>query len=256
MSPTIISRAGWDARPPKRRFTSLKKWRVQGIVLHHSGVKNAPKGVTAVKAYERFHMDSRGWNAIAYNWLVDEEGVIYAGRGPSVVSGATKGWNSRTESICFTGWGDVKVPEAALKSIKWLIADIQHRYDNKLWVKGHRDVGNSTCPGNWLYDWLKSGMPERVEDPVNVDWDGVSAHLEGLKNIVLASPLSKRKRSRGEAVRAVQQRLKDLGFEPGGIDGIYGYNTKRAVKMFQVRYASFLKVDGVVGGNTWDVLFS
>jgi hypothetical protein len=54
---------------------------VQGVVLHHSGVKNGPKGLAALKAYERFHMDSRGWNAIAYNWLVDEDGVIYAGVG-------------------------------------------------------------------------------------------------------------------------------------------------------------------------------
>ena len=49
--------------------------------------------------------------------------------------------------------------------------------------------------------------------------------------------------------------MKDLGYEPGGIDGIFGYNTKRAVKMFQVKYCSFLKVDGIVGARTWDVLF-
>ena len=67
---TIISRQGWEARPPKKPFTQLKKWRVQGIVVHHSGVKEAPKGIAALKAFERFHMDSRGWNAIAYNWLV------------------------------------------------------------------------------------------------------------------------------------------------------------------------------------------
>ena len=113
---TIISRDGWDARPPKKPFSTLKPARVQGIVLHHSGVKDGPKGLAALKAYERFHMDSRGWNAIAYNWLVDEEGVIYAGRGPGVISGATKGWNSRTESICFTGWGEIEAPQAALES--------------------------------------------------------------------------------------------------------------------------------------------
>ena len=36
---------------------------------------------------------------------------------------------------------------------------------------------------------------------------------------------------------------------------LFGYNTKRAVKMFQVKYCSFLKVDGIVGARTWDVLF-
>ena len=130
MSLTIISRSGWEARPPKKPFTKLKRWRVKGIVLHHSGVKNGPSGVTAVKQYERFHMDSRGWNAIAYNWLVDEKGVVYEGRGPGIQSGATKGWNSRTEAICYTGWGAAKVPNEALVSIKALINDIQGRYDH------------------------------------------------------------------------------------------------------------------------------
>ena len=132
---TIISRDGWEARPPKRPFTKLKPSRVQGVVLHHSGVKDGPKGMSALKAYERFHMDSRGWNAIAYNWLVDEAGVIYAGRGAGVVSGATKGWNSRTESICFTGWGEIEAPQAALDSIKWLINDINSR-------KAHNNIHN------------------------------------------------------------------------------------------------------------------
>tara|TARA_A100001388_G_scaffold277250_1_gene267615 strand:- start:6043 stop:6342 length:300 start_codon:yes stop_codon:yes gene_type:complete len=99
-------------------------------------------------------------------------------------------------------------------------------------------------------------MPSPLGDPNKVDWDGINAHLESLKAVVSHSPLSKRKRSRGEAVRVVQERLKDLGYEPGGIDGIFGYNTKRAVKMFQVKYCSFLKVDGIVGARTWDVLFS
>jgi hypothetical protein len=99
---SIISRAGWGSRGPKSRFTNLNKKRVVGIAIHHSGVKNGPKGVTAVKAFERHHMDANGWNAIAYNWLIDEEGVIYEGRGAGVVSAATRPYNSRTESICYT----------------------------------------------------------------------------------------------------------------------------------------------------------
>ena len=255
MALTIISRSGWEARPPKKPFTKLKRWRVKGVVLHHSGVKNGPSGMSAVKQYERFHMDSRGWNAIAYNWLVDEKGVVYEGRGPGIQSGATKGWNSRTESICYTGWGAAKVPNEALVSIKALVNDIQERYDNGLWVKGHRDLGNSTCPGNWLYDWLRAGMPVDEGDWAQIDWASITAHVDKLKGVVSHSPLSARRRSRGEAVRAVQQRLSDLGHEPGGIDGIFGRNTARAVKEFQRKFG-FLKADGVVGVQTWDVLFA
>ena len=136
-----------------------------------------------------------------------------------------------------------------------MINDIQERYDHGLWVKGHRDLGNSTCPGNWLYDWLRAGMPVDEGDWAQIDWASITAHLDRLKGVVSHSPLSARRRSRGAAVRAVQERLTDLGYEPGGIDGIFGRNTTKAVKDFQRKFG-FLKVDGVVGMQTWDVLFA
>ena len=103
MSKTIISRKGWNSRGPKKPFSWLNKKRVQGIALHHSGVKNGPNGVIAVQAFDKHHVVRLGWNAIAYNWLVDEQGVIYEGRGAGIVSAATRPWNTRTESICYTG---------------------------------------------------------------------------------------------------------------------------------------------------------
>ncbi len=121
----IITRSGGGARRPRKPFTRLKPSRVVGIVLHHSGVQNGPSGPKALKAFERTHMDTRGWNAIAYNWLVDEEGVVYEGRGGNIVGGATRGWNSRTESICYTGWGSGPVPDQALESIRWTMDQIQ-----------------------------------------------------------------------------------------------------------------------------------
>ena len=56
-------------------------------------------------------------------------------------------------------------------------------------------------------------------------------------------------------MRAVQERLTDLGYEPGGVDGVYGKRTAAAVKEFQKKFG-FLKVDGVVGMQTWDILFA
>ena len=129
---------------PDRRsgpFTRLRPSRIVGIVVHHSGVANPPEGVVAVRAYERYHMDTRGWNAIAYNWLVDERGVIYEGRGPGIVSGATKHYNHKTESICYTGYGGTKPPEVALISITEVIEDIQGRYGGRVWLKGHQGSG-------------------------------------------------------------------------------------------------------------------
>ena len=60
--------------------------------------------------------------------------------------------------------------------------------------------------------------------------------------------------SKGEAVRAVQQRLKDLGYYAGEIDGQYGPATKTAVYRFQNAHG--LSADSVVGQVTWDRLFA
>ena len=256
MKKTIISRKGWNATPPRHKFTWLNKKRVKGVALHHSGMKNPPKGINAVQAFERHHIGHNGWNAIAYNWLVDEQGVIYEGRGAGVVSAATRPWNTRTESICYTGNGDALVPMPALESIRWLVSDIQTRYNHKLWVKGHRDLASTACPGAFLHNWLQAGMPVTERNLSNRERDGIKAHLERLGASLRRKPLSRRRRSRGEAVRAVQERLKDLGFDPGPVDGVFGKLTQRAVRTYQHRYRDFLIVDGIVGVNTWKMLFS
>ena len=56
-----------------------------------------------------------------------------------------------------------------------------------------------------------------------------------------------RKGSRGEVVKAIQRKV---GVDP---DGIFGTATEAAVKQFQ--RAKRLKVDGIVGPQTWNQLF-
>ena len=49
-------------------------------------------------------------------------------------------------------------------------------------------------------------------------------------------------------VKAIQQALRDAGFDPGSIDGIIGRNTIAAIKKFQA--SKNLQVDGIVGKQT------
>ena len=101
----FVDRNMWDAQPPRGgEFDALTPWRVKGVVIHHSGVENGPKGTAAVHAFERHHL-SKGWDGIGYNWLVDETGTIFEGRGWEARGAATKGWNSKSISVCYTGWG-------------------------------------------------------------------------------------------------------------------------------------------------------
>lgn len=59
--------------------------------------------------------------------------------------------------------------------------------------------------------------------------------------------------STGEQVRRLQEKLKELGFYRGAVDGVFGGATLYAVRRFQK--ANALKVDGIVGPKTFEALF-
>ncbi|HZH15666.1 MAG TPA: peptidoglycan-binding protein [Archangium sp.] len=61
-----------------------------------------------------------------------------------------------------------------------------------------------------------------------------------------------REGARGEPVRALQNRLNQLGFNVGAADGSFGPKTEAAVKAFQRAHG--LTADGVVGPKTWNKL--
>lgn len=54
--------------------------------------------------------------------------------------------------------------------------------------------------------------------------------------------------SRGQEVINIQSKLYNWGYYSGPVDGIYGYNTYKAVRLFQQKNG--LKVDGVAGPET------
>jgi N-acetylmuramoyl-L-alanine amidase len=57
---------------------------------------------------------------------------------------------------------------------------------------------------------------------------------------------------RGSAISQLQQRLRQLGFFDGAVDGVFGTETEDAVKAAQQNFG--LDADGVVGTATWDAL--
>jgi peptidoglycan hydrolase-like protein with peptidoglycan-binding domain len=113
----------------------------------------------------------------------------------------------------------------------------------------------------WKEIWeLNKGA---VPNP-NLLYPGTTLRLPGGSNSQPSAPTSKpsggsggsgptlRQGMKGDAVKQLQQRLAQLGCDPGGADGDFGPKTLAAVKKFQRQ--SGITADGIVGPQTWGKL--
>jgi hypothetical protein len=151
---TIVSRADWRARPPagtpKRMPTpSQRLW------LHHTATEGW-HGPAGVKATQDFHMNSRGYNDIAYSMLVDDDGTVYEGRGVGIVGAHTEGDNSKSHAICCMG--DFTLRRPTEKMLQTIVDLAAHGHREGWWPNqitgGHRDApgANTACPGGFLWE--------------------------------------------------------------------------------------------------------
>lgn len=78
----------------------------------------------------------------------------------------------------------------------------------------------------------------------------LSSELESFEEIALYE--EKPTITSSDFTKKVQMALYTAGFDPGKIDGKMGQQTIQAIKKFQQDMG--LKVDGIVGRETWDIL--
>lgn len=149
----IVSRSEWGARVPRARHRistpTPRLW-----VHHTAGAERGPAGVRQI---QRFHMDTRGWNDIAYSFLVDPSGLIFEGRGVGVAGGHTAGDNTSSHAICLMGSFEHRSPTS--QALASLVALARHGRSRGWWVptlRGHREApGAATlCPGARLMSEL------------------------------------------------------------------------------------------------------
>ena len=57
--------------------------------------------------------------------------------------------------------------------------------------------------------------------------------LLGMQQAAIAPPIPPAENLRPSSVRAIQERLRSLGFYTGGVDGVWGQSTQSAIQQFQ-----------------------
>jgi hypothetical protein len=175
-STPFVTRAGWGARPPECVSRNISP---EGTTLHYGGPSPWGSGVdrmtavrflatasharcaTIMRAYQAFHLDSRGWCDFAYSSGVCPHGTRYEGRGPGVRTAAqgTNDGNLRSYA-CVGLWGD---GDPLTDPAKLAYLDEGARLARLRW--GHRDWKSTACPGNPAYAWRSAGFPRPATSP-------------------------------------------------------------------------------------------
>ncbi|MDP9443288.1 MAG: FG-GAP-like repeat-containing protein, partial [Actinomycetota bacterium] len=196
--PAIHLRAEWGA-DESLRSGSPSYGEVHAAFVHHTVNANGysredvPSILRGIYAY---HTQSRGWSDIGYNFLVDRFGRIWEGRAGGVdrpvVGAHTLGYNGHAFAMSAIGNFDTAAPSAAMleaygQLFAWKlslhgIAPSSRQTvagDTFPAISGHRDAGQTACPGQYLYSKLSVIRSRSSELQRSYDGRDVAHSLAG-----------------------------------------------------------------------------
>ncbi len=184
----VISRSQWGADESLRCQSATYDDSLGGATVHHTaGSNNYSKAESAgiVRAIYAYHAQTLGWCDIGYNVLVDKYGQIFEGRAGGLdrnVQGAhAGGFNENTVGIAMMGdYSTAAPPDVTVQNVGnylgWRLAaaGLDPKGRTTMYSEGtsftpyprgaavdlpiifaHRDVGNTTCPGDGGYAQMK-----------------------------------------------------------------------------------------------------
>ncbi len=165
---------------------------VQKLIVHNTETQNNdPDPAATVRSIYYYHAVTRGWGDIGYNFLIDEAGRVYEGRhtfdypsgssptgedpaGNGVTGAHAYRFNAGTVGVALLGTlKNQDSTPAARNSLEQLLAWESDRrridpqgtslYTNPVNgsqktfanIAGHRDVGDTDCPGGVFYSALR-----------------------------------------------------------------------------------------------------
>ncbi|MFG3338730.1 N-acetylmuramoyl-L-alanine amidase [Glycomyces sp. NPDC048151] len=152
----IVSRSAWGAR--SATGTTRTTWSKRTtFAVHHSGASadQTPREI------QDFHMNSRGWSDIGYNFLVGDDGTIYHGRGWLTVGAHIAGHNTECVGVCVIGnYVSRAVPEPVKDALAWLYDEANRRAGKTLRIRTHGQLASTACPGERLADWVTDHLAD------------------------------------------------------------------------------------------------
>ncbi|XP_020782553.1 peptidoglycan recognition protein 5 [Boleophthalmus pectinirostris] len=158
MAVNIVSRAQWGALTPNHKDNL--QYPAKRAIIHHTAMRNTKtlaESISELQIIQKGHMQNKHYDDIGYNFLVGEDGTVYEGRGWGVMGAHTKGHNKDSLGIAFMGnFTDESPSLKALTSVKQLLeAGVAQGFLlPEFLLFGHRDLGNTECPGAKLYSAL------------------------------------------------------------------------------------------------------
>ncbi len=222
--PDIITRAEWGADESIRGRTGQCRpsfYGVQQLFVHHTvGTNNDPRPKATMRAMYHYHTVSRGWCDIGYNFVIAPDGSIFEGRyarrydpweihdgenrsGEAVQGAHVSGYNSGSVGVSLMGnFSTTRMTRAMRKTLvnflAWeadrhnLAPRSRHRYTNPVtglsdrlpMIAGHRDAGQTECPGNSVYRNMKE-IRRAVKWKIG---DGKRATRMTLRSLMPVSP--------------------------------------------------------------------
>jgi hypothetical protein len=195
--PKLVSRAGWRADESLNRDDPDYTSDVQTLFVHHTAGTNSYRcgdSSKIIRSIHAYHVRSKKWNDVGYNFLVDKCGTLFEGRAGGItrpVLGAhTKGFNAHAAGIAVLGDYAGRGVSAKVKGVIAQVAAYKigmygngtggsvtmtsagsnkYRAGTKVRmnrISGHRDAVSTECPGNTLYSQLRS-LRNLADGPVS-----------------------------------------------------------------------------------------
>lgn len=190
----FVTRAQTGLRAPKRvsRGTLSKPstghWNGPTVTVGGSPIFDHKYCAGLWRGIQAFHMDSRGWNDIAYNFGICQHGYIYEGRGLNVWNGAngTNEGNQTSHAIMMMAGAGNPFNVVEKAAFRDCVKYVDERTAAPYAAIGHRDHKSTECPGGARYDWIRGGMRLAISPDVPKQWHlgDKGAHVDFLRPLL------------------------------------------------------------------------